>query len=109
MVVMGLAAPLNIADTLYHRRPEARLKPIKGYLQVVTIAIYVIAALLMIATLVDRAPLILLSGLGAMAAVLILGFQATLLPLVAGIQITSTAMLRVGDGSESPGVAAHGA
>src|SRR3546814_17134574 len=78
MVVMALAALLNIADTLYHRRPEARLKPIKGYLQVVTIAIYVIAALLMIATLVDRSPLILLSGLGALDAVLILAFQATL-------------------------------
>src|SRR3546814_7468856 len=92
---MALAALRNSADTLYHRRPEARLKPIKGYLQVVTIAIYVIAALLMIATLVDRSPLILLSGLGAMAAVLILVFQDTLLSLVAGIQISSTDMVRV--------------
>lgn len=108
MVVMALAAVLNIADTLYHRRPEARLKPIKGYLQVVTIAIYVIAALLMIATLVDRSPLILLSGLGAMAAVLILVFQDTLLSLVAGIQISSTDMVRVGDWIEMPGLDANG-
>ena len=108
MVVMALAALLNIADTLYHRRPEARLKPIKGYLQVVTIAIYVIAALLMIATLVDRSPLILLSGLGAMAAVLILVFQDTLLSLVAGIQISSTDMVRVGDWIEMPGLDANG-
>ncbi len=108
MVVMALAAALNIADTLYHRRPEARLKPIKGYLQVVTIAIYVIAALLMIATLVDRSPLILLSGLGAMAAVLILVFQDTLLSLVAGIQISSTDMVRVGDWIEMPGLDANG-
>lgn len=101
-VAMAIGAALNIVDTLYHRRPDARLKPIKGYVQVVKIAIYVIAALLMIATLIDRSPLILLSGLGALAAVLILVFQDTLLSLVAGIQISSTDMVRVGDWIDMP-------
>lgn len=105
---MAVSAALNIVDTIYHRRPEARLKPIKGYIQVVKIAVYVIAALLMIATLIDRSPLILLSGLGAMAAVLILVFQDTLLSLVAGIQISSTDMVRVGDWIEMPGQNADG-
>lgn len=105
---MAVSAALNIVDTIYHRRPEARLKPIKGYVQVVKIAVYVIAALLMIATLIDRSPLILLSGLGAMAAVLILVFQDTLLSLVAGIQISSTDMVRVGDWIEMPGQNADG-
>ena len=107
-VAMAISAAFNIVDTIYHRRPEARLKPIKGYIQVVKIAIYVIAALLMIATLIDRSPLILLSGLGAMAAVLILVFQDTLLSLVAGIQISSTDMVRVGDWIEMPGQNADG-
>lgn len=107
-VAMAISAAFNIADTIYHRRPEARLKPIKGYVQVVKIAVYVVAALLMIATLVDRSPLILLSGLGAMAAVLILVFQDTLLSLVAGIQISSTDMVRVGDWIEMPGQNADG-
>jgi len=107
-VAMAIGAALNIVDTVYHRRPDARLKPIKGYIQVVKIAIYVIAALLMIATLIDRSPLILLSGLGAMAAVLILVFQDTLLSLVAGIQISSTDMVRVGDWIEMPGENADG-
>src|SRR5690606_31773534 len=70
-VAMSTTEALNIIDTVYHRRPEARLKPIRGYIQVVNIAVYVVAALLIIATLIDRSPLILLSGLGAMAAVLI--------------------------------------
>ncbi|MCP8895190.1 mechanosensitive ion channel family protein [Shinella daejeonensis] len=105
---MAISAAFNVVDTIYHRRPEARLKPIKGYIQVVKIAIYVIAALLMIATLIDRSPLILLSGLGAMAAVLILVFQDTLLSLVAGIQISSTDMVRVGDWIEMPGQNADG-
>src|SRR5690606_7477696 len=107
-VAMAISAAFNVIDTIYHRRPEARLKPIKGYVQVVKIAIYVIAALLMIATLVDRSPLILLSGLGAMAAVLILVFQDTLLSLVAGIQISSTDMVRVGDWIEMLGQNADG-
>lgn len=107
-VAMAISAAFNVIDTIYHRRPEARLKPIKGYVQVVKIAIYVIAALLMIAALVDRSPLILLSGLGAMAAVLILVFQDTLLSLVAGIQISSTDMVRVGDWIEMPGQNADG-
>ena len=108
MVAMAISSMFNIIDTIYHRRPEARMKPIKGYVQVVKIAVYVIAALLMIATLVDRSPLILLSGLGAMAAVLILVFQDTLLSLVAGIQISSTDMVRVGDWIEMPGQNADG-
>jgi miniconductance mechanosensitive channel len=108
MVAMAISAAFNTVDTLYHRRPEARMKPIKGYIQVVKIAIYVVAALLMIATLIDRSPLILLSGLGAMAAVLILVFQDTLLSLVAGIQISSTGMVRVGDWIEMPSLNADG-
>ena len=107
-VAMAISAGFNIIDTIYHRRPEARLKPIKGYVQVLKIAVYVVAALLMIATLIDRSPLILLSGLGAMAAVLILVFQDTLLSLVAGIQISSTDMVRVGDWIEMPGQNADG-
>lgn len=108
MVAMAISAALNIVDTLYHRRPDARLKPIKGYIQIVKIAVYVVAVLLMIAALSDRSPLILLSGLGAMAAVLILVFQDTLLSLVAGIQISSTDMVRVGDWIEMPSQNADG-
>ena len=106
---LAISAALNIVDILYHRRPEGLAAPIKGYVQVAKIAIYVIAVLLMIAILVDRSPLILLSGLGAMAAVLILVFQDTLLSLVAGIQISSTDMVRVGDWVEIPAQDADGA
>ncbi len=107
-LALALAAVLNIADTVYHRRPEARLRPIRGYVQVAKIAVYAVAAILVIATLIDRSPLILLSGLGAMAAVLILVFQDTLLSLVAGIQISSTDMVRVGDWIEMPAMNADG-
>ena len=107
-VAMAVGTALNIVDTVYHRRASARRRPIKGYLQVGKIAIYVVAAVLIIATLFDQSPVILLSGLGAMAAVLILVFQDTLLGLVAGVQISSTDMVRVGDWIEAPDQHADG-
>ncbi|PIT69845.1 mechanosensitive ion channel family protein [Bartonella tribocorum] len=107
-VVLTISACLNIINTLYEQRPTARLKPIKGYIQIAKIALFAIAAVLMVATLIDRSPLILFSGLGAMAAVLMLIFQDTLLSLVAGIQISSTDMVRVGDWIEIPNLGADG-
>lgn len=107
-LAMAVAAALDIGEALYRRRPNAGLKPIKGYVQILKIVIYAIAAIMIIAALIDRSPLILLSGLGAMAAVLILVFQDTLLSLVAGVQISSTDMVRVGDWIEMPSLDADG-
>ncbi|WP_312842052.1 mechanosensitive ion channel family protein [Stutzerimonas nitrititolerans] len=107
-VALALAAVLDIINLLYQRRSDARLHPIKGYLQVVKIVLYAIATILIIATLIDRSPLILLSGLGAMAAVLMLIFQDTLLSLVASVQITSNDLIRVGDWVEMPQLNADG-
>lgn len=107
-LALAANAALSVVDTLYHRRAEARIRPIKGYIQVSKLAIYILAAVLIIATLLDRSPLILLSGVGAMAAVLILVFQDTLLSLVASMQIASSNMVRVGDWIEMPNLDANG-
>jgi miniconductance mechanosensitive channel len=89
--------------------PErAQARPIKGYLQLLKIGIAVIAAILMIATLFNRDPLLLLSGLGAMTAVLMLVFKDTLLSLVASMQLSGNDMLRVGDWIEMPKLDADG-
>src|SRR5699024_11712409 len=107
-ISLALGALLEIVNLLYMRRRDAHLKPIKGYIQVIKIIIYAIASILIIATLIDRSPLILLSGLGAMAAVLMLIFQDTLLSLVASVQISSGDMIRVGDWVEMPQFNADG-
>ncbi|WP_375632320.1 MULTISPECIES: mechanosensitive ion channel family protein [unclassified Bartonella] len=107
-VVLTISSCLNVINILYEQRPTARLKPIKGYIQIAKIALFAVATILMVATLIDRSPLILFSGLGAMAAVLMLIFQDTLLSLVAGIQISSTDMVRVGDWIEIPNLGADG-
>ena len=107
-VAMAASGVLDYANELYRRRPEARSRPIKGYLQVLKIAIYFGAAIVMISALIDESPLLLLSGLGAMAAVLLLVFKDTILSLVASVQLTSNDMLRVGDWIEMPGMNADG-
>ena len=107
-VALAVSGLLTLGNEIYQRRPDAHLRPIKGYIQVVKIAVFIVATILVVANLVDRSPLILLSGLGAMAAVLMLIFQDTLLSLVASIQLGSNDMVRVGDWIEVPQLNADG-
>lgn len=107
-VALAIAALLHAINAIYCLRPEAKDRPIKGYLEVIQIVVFVVAAVLIIAALLDRSPLILLSGLGALAAVLMLIFQDTLLSLVASVQISSNDMVRVGDWIEMPQFNADG-
>ena len=107
-IALAITNVMTVINTVYERRPKAVHKPIKGYIQIINIVIYAIATILIIATLIDRSPLILLSGLGAMAAVLMLIFQDTLLSLVASVQINSNDIVRVGDWVEMPALSADG-
>lgn len=99
VVVLSSAAikVINIMNFLYERRPSSNERPIKGYLQILKILVYVVTAVLMVALLTNRSPLILISGLGAAAAVFMLVFQNTLLSLVASVQISSGQLIRIGD------------
>ena len=107
-IAMAISQALRLVDALYSRRADAGHKPIKGYLQVVRIIVYCGAAVLMAATLAEQSPLLLLSGRGAMAAVLTLVFKDTILSLVASVQLGSNDMLRVGDWIEMPQLNADG-
>jgi miniconductance mechanosensitive channel len=99
---------LELANDAYELRPGAASRPIKGYVQVAKIVVYGAAAILIVATLIGQSPLILLSGLGALAAVLMLIFRDTILSLVASVQLRSNDMLRVGDWIEMPQLNADG-
>jgi len=107
-LALAIGAALNFGNELYLRRPTAALRPIKGYVQVAKILVYCAAAILIIAALIDRSPILLFSGLGAMAAVLMLVFKDTILGLVASVQLTSNDMVRVGDWIEMPKYGADG-
>ncbi len=107
-VALALSRLMDIISIVYHRQPLAQGKSIKGYLQLLKILIGVIASILIVAALIDRNPMILLSGLGAIMAVLLLVFQDTLLSVVASVQLGTNDMIRVGDWIEMPSLNADG-
>ena len=108
VIILTLTAVLSAANHVYESRPIARDRPIKGFVQLAQIATYILGAILVIAALIDRSPVILLSGLGAMTAVLLIVFKDTLLSLVASLQLTGQDMIRVGDWLEVPQFGADG-
>jgi miniconductance mechanosensitive channel len=69
----------------------------------------IIIGILIISLLIGQSPAILISGLGAMAAVLMLVFKDPILGLVAGIQLSANDMLKLGDWLEMPKYGADGA
>ena len=108
MIAMAFSAFLGAANSIYEQYPIAKNRPIKGYIQVATILIYCIGAILIVSALLNRSPLLLLGGFGAMTAVLLLIFQDTILSFVASIQLVSNDMVRVGDWIEMPDSNADG-
>jgi miniconductance mechanosensitive channel len=105
---MALTALLGAANTVYSSLPVAKVRPLKGFVQLLQIIVWVIGGVLIVATLIDRSPLILLSGFGAMTAILLLVFKDTILSLVASVQLTAQDMVRVGDWIEMPQFGADG-
>ena len=96
-IAMGIVKALTYLNEVYERRPQAKNRPIKGYLQVVKILVLCGAAIILISILINESPLLLLSGLGAITAVLLLVFKDTILGHVASVQLSTNDMLRVGD------------
>ena len=96
-VTKGVMLLLDLVDTFYQKRESAEARPIKGYLQLGKILLIIIAVILIISYILGKSPVLLLSGLGAIAAVLMLIFQDTILSLVASIQVNSNNMLKIGD------------
>ncbi|SFH27383.1 mechanosensitive ion channel family protein [Pseudomonas sp. NFACC45] len=107
-MVLATSALLSALLDVYARTEHARTRSIKGYVQLAKMVLYVFGAIIIVATLIDRSPLLLLSGLGAMSAVILLVYKDTLLSFVASVQLTSNDMLRVGDWIEMPQVGADG-
>ena len=88
---------LDLVNNFYQKRENSESRPIKGYLQLGKILLIIVAAILIISYILDKSPVLMLSGLGAVAAVLMLIFQDTILSLVASIQVNSNNMLKIGD------------
>ncbi len=108
MMTLAITALLSAANMIYAASPTAKQRPLKGFVQLVQIVVWILGGVLIVATVLDRSPLLLLSGFGAMTAILLLVFKDTILSLVASVQLTAQDMVRVGDWIEMPQFGADG-
>ena len=111
MIVMGLLALdalLNAALAIYTTYEISNKIPIKGFIQIFKIIIYFISGIFIISILVNKTPMYLFSGLGALTAVLMFIFKDAILGFVAGIQLSANRMVANGDWIEMPKYGANG-
>lgn len=88
---------LKVSFDIAEQQPAWQGKPIKGLMQTGQGIVIGIGAILIISILINKSPVLLLTGLGASAAVLMLIFKDSILGLVAGVQLSANNMLKVGD------------
>lgn len=111
VLLFGLLAffsVLNALQDIMLRRANKNRFPIRGLIQTVKLVSCVLVGLLALSVMLDKSPIILLSGLGALSAVFLLVFKDPILGLVAGIQLSANEMLSVGDWLEMPKYGADG-
>lgn len=106
--VISINALLNAFNEVYESRPTFNGVSIQSYLDVAKILIVVLAVILSISLFSGESPLVLLTGLGALTAVLLLIFQDTLLSIVASVQIVAQDLIKEGDWVEIPSYGADG-
>lgn len=107
-LLLSLFTLLDIFQAISDKRAKPAHFPLRGLLQTVKLIASVLTGILAVSLLMDKSPLILLSGLGALSAVLLLVFKDPILGLVAGIQLSANNMLAVGDWLEMPKYGADG-
>ncbi|MDR1974711.1 MAG: mechanosensitive ion channel family protein [Bacteroidales bacterium] len=79
------------------RKGHAKMRPIKGLMQFVTLAVYSVGIIVILSLIFNKSPMVLIGSLSALSAVLMLIFKDTLLGLVAGFRLSSNDMVRIGD------------
>ncbi len=108
VVLLVIDALLNALHEIYMKLPVSQGRNIKGFVQVIKILFYFVAIILIISILGNKTPTALMTGLGAMAAVLMLVFKDTILGFVASIQLSANKMVNVGDWISMPKYNADG-
>ena len=111
MLLAGLfavSALLNASGDVYQSFAISRRIPITGYIQIVKIILTAVVTILALSVIMDKSPLVLFTGLGALTAVILLIFKDTILGFVAGIQLVMNDMVRPADWIEMPKYGADG-
>lgn len=107
-IARAISKFLSALNDIYESSPAAHRRPIKGYVQLGKLLTYIVVTVLALAILLGKSPLLLLSGLGALGAIVVLVFKDTILSFVASVQLASNDMLRIGDWIEMPSLGVDG-
>ncbi|MDE6485062.1 MAG: mechanosensitive ion channel family protein [Duncaniella sp.] len=110
-IIMFTIAVTSIVTMIwvgYNTKRNTRNLPLNGVLNTIVGVIWIISAIIVVSVLIDKSPAMLLTGLGAFAAALMLVFKDSILGFVAGIQLSQNDMLRVGDWIVVPSTIANG-
>jgi len=99
---------LTLANDVYETFEWSKARPIKGFIQIGQIFLWILGGILVYTSLVNQDPWILLSGIGAFSAILLLVFKDSILGLVASIQLSLNNMVKIGDWIEMPKYNADG-
>lgn len=111
LTVIFVFAILSALDALleyYNQSSVSRKLPLKSFIQVIKTIVVSVGVVIVISNLIGQSPVVLFSGLGAFTAVIILIFKDSILGLVAGIQLTTNNLVKVGDWIEMPKYGADG-
>ncbi|GAA0481443.1 MULTISPECIES: mechanosensitive ion channel domain-containing protein [Tatumella] len=111
-ILFAMLIGFSLLDFIQHVSANsmlARQLPLRGILQSVKLVTAILISILMISVLLGKSPGVLLTGLGAMTAVLMLVFKDPILGLVAGIQLAANDMLKLNDWLDMPKYGADGA
>lgn len=93
---------IDIIGDLYSTKSISKKRPIKGLLQIIKVLVIIVLTIIMVSLLINQSPLVLIGGIGTFTAIISIVFKDALLGLVAGVQITSDDLLRIGDWVEIP-------
>lgn len=99
LTVVVILTRLIQSINVYYEKQYAFAKeyPIYSYLNVLTLFVWVVCAILIISFFAGKSPWVLLTGVGAVSAIFLLVFKDTLLGVVSSIQATASNIVRIGD------------
>ncbi|NTU53989.1 MAG: mechanosensitive ion channel family protein [Chlorobiaceae bacterium] len=108
IVILFLFSALDVLNEFYSAHSVGRKLPVKSIVQVIKTLAVSIGLVIVVSKLFDKSPVVLISGIGAFTAVLLIIFKDSLLGFVAGIQLSSNDLIRIGDWIEMPKYGADG-
>ena len=108
VVILIFNALILALMDVYGQSEKSRDHPLKALFQGLQVALWFVGGIIVLAILIGKSPKVLLTGLGASAAVLMLIFKDSILGFVAGVQLSQNNMLRIGDWIQMPDGSANG-